>query len=59
MGWGSVGKSVAHEQPGAVHSPDVYMTETDGSLAARAASDPAALTELYRRYLPEWMATVA
>src|SRR4051794_22834231 len=47
-----MGNSVAHQQPGALHSTDVYLTETDGSVAARAATDPAALTELYRRFLP-------
>jgi len=35
-----------------IHSTQSFISETDGSLAARAATDPFALTELYRRYLP-------
>lgn len=41
-----------HRQEGPRHLDEVFWVESDESLAARAASDPLALAELYNRYLP-------
>lgn len=41
-----------HQVHGEHHRQETHLTETDESLAARAACDPAALAELYSRHLP-------
>ena len=44
--------AMKHRMPGDLDSQEANLGETDDSLAARAASDPAALAELYRRHAP-------